>query len=122
MSGFDVLLSLLFFILLIIILWRWLCGWHTSSSSTVQQEYIIPTPPLPSDISKYSVAPYGSLASNDQIECIICFDSFNQSDTIPLIRCGHIYHDVCLNKWLQKQNVCPLCKRVVVFNQGEHIV
>ena len=99
--------------MVIIILWyclaRW-CGWNTD------QYYVVSIP------SAASVAPFGTLLNNDQTDCSICFEDFNPRDTIPLIKCGHIYHDVCLNKWLQKQNVCPLCKRVVEFNRGEHIV
>lgn len=50
-------------------------------------------------------------------ECMICLDSIenhlesleNNNENVVL-KCLHQYHQICLVKWLYKQNSCPLCK------------
>ena len=105
------------FLIFVVIIILWYCAHRYQH---VQREYVVSIPSAANNA--YSVAPFGTLSNNNQTDCSICFEDFNPSDTIPLIKCGHIYHDVCLNKWLHKQNVCPLCKRVVEFNRSEYIV
>ena len=37
-------------------------------------------------------------------ECIICLDEFNKGQQITMIKCGHLYHKTCIDKWfLNKQ-------------------
>ena len=26
--------------------------------------------------------------------------------------CAHVFHGFCVSKWLQKENTCPLCRKV----------
>ena len=42
-------------------------------------------------------------------ECLICLDEFNQGQKIIMIKCGHIYHKNCIDKWFLKKKTCPLC-------------
>ena len=42
-------------------------------------------------------------------ECIICLESFEKGEHATLIRCGHMYHTVCLYRWFVKKNTCPIC-------------
>jgi len=42
-------------------------------------------------------------------ECLICLDEFNQGQQIIMIKCGHIYHKNCIDKWFLKKKTCPLC-------------
>jgi len=42
------------------------------------------------------------------LECPICCDLFqNATETV----CGHCFCDFCLNKCLEKENLCPVCKK-----------
>lgn len=45
------------------------------------------------------------------ITCNICFDNAD-TDTRKL-NCGHIYHKMCIQLWLNSHNTCPMCRRVV---------
>ncbi|CAL5336813.1 unnamed protein product [Camellia sinensis] len=42
--------------------------------------------------------------------CTICQGEYENYDTIGSLDCRHDYHAVCIKKWLQEKNICPLCK------------
>ncbi|XVE56972.1 hypothetical protein DITRI_Ditri04bG0054600 [Diplodiscus trichospermus] len=43
-------------------------------------------------------------------QCVICLEEI--LDGLKAIRmpCSHVYHQDCIINWLQKSNVCPLCR------------
>ena len=43
-------------------------------------------------------------------QCSICLDDYKEGETIVKLKCSHIYHKSCLEKWLLKHNSCPYCK------------
>jgi hypothetical protein len=44
--------------------------------------------------------------------CYICLADFNKEDTIRQIKCEHIFHKVCIDPWLLKENkTCPVCRK-----------
>jgi len=45
----------------------------------------------------------------DAFECSVCSIAFND-DKFILKKCGHIFHKKCIDDWLNKKNICPLCK------------
>lgn len=47
---------------------------------------------------------------NKQESCIICLGDFNSEDKIKKFFCGHIFHETCLNAWIMKSVICPVCK------------
>ena len=42
--------------------------------------------------------------------CSICLEKFDSIDIIKELPCEHIFHKKCLLKWLNKSDLCPLCK------------
>ena len=66
--------------------------------------------------SKMKVFKYAELYKNysDNINkeetCIICLEEFNSEDIIKKFFCGHIFHENCLNCWINKSVICPVCK------------
>ena len=50
--------------------------------------------------------------------CSICLCPFEESHdedgVVKVLNCGHGYHPGCLDEWLFRRNVCPMCKRVAV--------
>lgn len=43
--------------------------------------------------------------------CPICYEEFEgRSICINLIYCGHIFHDDCLEKWIESKVTCPVCR------------
>ena len=50
--------------------------------------------------------------------CSICLNEVRSTRTNPPIRCGHIFHTHCLEKWKsQGKNTCPTCRRVFDVSQ-----
>ena len=47
---------------------------------------------------------------NKEETCIICLGEFKSEDIIKKFFCGHIFHENCLNSWIIKSVVCPICK------------
>ena len=60
-------------------------------------------------------------------KCPICLQKYKGADMIKEFPCKHIFHKECIFKWLNKSNVCPLCKydisdnvnKVVLKNEEE---
>ena len=45
-------------------------------------------------------------------ECLVCLEDFNENDKeLVKIKCNHIFHKNCINKWLcYENNKCPVCR------------
>jgi E3 ubiquitin-protein ligase RHA2 len=49
--------------------------------------------------------------SNEDVECVVCLSTIEEGDEIRVLRCDHMYHKNCLDKWVGfKHNTCPLCR------------
>lgn len=48
-------------------------------------------------------------------ECAICLGEFVTGDSVRRLRCSHVFHVDCVDKWffMQRHN-CPLCRTMVV--------
>ena len=42
--------------------------------------------------------------------CSICLENYMKNDIINILKCGHKYHDKCIDEWIEKNNNCPLCR------------
>ena len=50
--------------------------------------------------------------------CSICLAEVRSTRINPPIRCGHIFHTHCLEKWKsQGKHTCPTCRRVFDVSQ-----
>jgi hypothetical protein len=43
-------------------------------------------------------------------DCPICFTNLGTNDMIKT-NCDHVFHKECLNKWLEVNDSCPVCRR-----------
>jgi hypothetical protein len=44
--------------------------------------------------------------------CAICLEVPEDNHTVRSLKCGHCYHQICIDPWLTTQRgACPLCKR-----------
>ncbi|XP_052105290.1 protein TRC8 homolog isoform X2 [Mytilus californianus] len=50
------------------------------------------------------------LSSND---CSICLQEMMKG---KVTRCGHLFHEICLRKWLNTRMVCPLCNTSILIH------
>lgn len=44
---------------------------------------------------------------NEEFECSICL---NSSTCGGKLKCGHVFHENCINKWFELTNTCPNCR------------
>jgi hypothetical protein len=42
--------------------------------------------------------------------CVICQDNFYNDDILKVLECAHKFHNQCINKWLDNNRLCPICK------------
>jgi len=43
-------------------------------------------------------------------DCQVCFDHFQDEDTLYKLPCKHMFHEACIMPWLEKHNTCPSCR------------
>lgn len=42
-------------------------------------------------------------------ECPICLEELNSNNSKVLV-CKHSFHKLCIDTWLERKNICPLCR------------
>lgn len=61
-------------------------------------------------VDHYGLSPY-----DEPNVCIICQGELASDDMVRMLSCHHIFHDECVSPWiLEKNGMCPLCKRDLV--------
>ena len=43
-------------------------------------------------------------------DCPICLETFQLSEKIVKLECGHLYHRKCIRKWFNISELCPYCR------------
>jgi len=59
----------------------------------------------------------GSSLDGDNIDntCAICINDMEDHEMVKLLpNCQHCYHGDCLDEWLRRSTLCPLCKQEVM--------
>ena len=47
--------------------------------------------------------------------CCICLTAMKIGDDIVLLKCQHLFHFKCLEKWIETKEVCPFCRGKIEF-------
>ena len=45
--------------------------------------------------------------------CVICLDEMKYDDELLLVTCSHMFHKECLEPWIKKKSICPLCDYLI---------
>jgi len=51
----------------------------------------------------------GCLDGIHETNCAVCLSEFDWGDALRRLPCGHHFHKLCIDKWLKRNKVCPLC-------------
>ena len=47
-------------------------------------------------------------------QCAVCLDEMkNGQEMCELKRCGHVFHNECVDEWFKTKNSCPVCRDVL---------
>ncbi|QGA18611.1 hypothetical protein EYB26_006296 [Talaromyces marneffei] len=54
--------------------------------------------------------------------CVVCFDPVERTQEIHELKCLHVFHKECLEKWyLRSHYTCPMCHQVFFKERERHI-
>uniref|UniRef100_A0A1J3JM57 E3 ubiquitin-protein ligase n=1 Tax=Noccaea caerulescens TaxID=107243 RepID=A0A1J3JM57_NOCCA len=53
------------------------------------------------------------LISGEDASCCICLAKYGDDEEVRELPCAHVFHVVCVDKWLKINATCPLCKNEV---------
>ncbi|PKA66262.1 RING-H2 finger protein ATL51 [Apostasia shenzhenica] len=69
---------------------------------------------LISKITAYNYSRSGGSAASDG-DCSVCLAEFRDGESLRrLPKCGHAFHQRCIDTWLKAHSSCPLCRAGVV--------
>ena len=60
------------------------------------------------------------ILSNQEEECPICCCSMNNNN-VHKTSCNHCFHKDCLNKWLENNDNCPICRKQLKENKQKKV-
>ncbi|XP_065012901.1 probable E3 ubiquitin-protein ligase RHA1A [Musa acuminata AAA Group] len=53
--------------------------------------------------------------SHEAAECVFCLCDIEEGEEIRELRCRHLFHRSCLDRWLvRRRATCPLCRDVLL--------
>ena len=91
-----------------------ICGWRipTSNESWLQLK-------RRKEIESIKCATFREFQSNNSVDvisddsthCIICLGDYKDDDMLIYLKCGHHYHRLCGADWLQRAEICPICRQ-----------
>ena len=47
-------------------------------------------------------------------DCPICLETMSNKFNLQTLKCNHTYHKTCINLWLDRKSICPLCRMSVI--------
>ena len=47
----------------------------------------------------------------DNLECAVCFEDMEQEQAKQCPGCSNNFHDVCITRWFEHKQSCPLCRK-----------
>ncbi|XP_019055076.1 PREDICTED: E3 ubiquitin-protein ligase RNF13-like [Nelumbo nucifera] len=56
------------------------------------------------------------------VDCAVCLENFKVGDKCRLLPCRHSFHANCVDSWLLKTPICPICRTSVDSDQKVSMV
>ncbi|CAN0195880.1 unnamed protein product, partial [Hapterophycus canaliculatus] len=48
-----------------------------------------------------------------QVSCRVCLSEYEAGNTLRILPCLHKFHQPCIDEWLSRSPLCPLCNTSV---------
>jgi len=67
-----------------------------------------------------TVRPYARAeGETENAYCSVCLSQLENGEEAKYLQCKHVYHPECIDRWLERSKLCPVCKRDVT-SCGSH--
>ncbi|CAN0404653.1 unnamed protein product [Ectocarpus sp. 12 AP-2014] len=90
---------------------------HTGASPQQLVERL-PTMQYQESSRKVLVAEHGE---EDKVSCRVCLSDYEAGDTLRILPCLHKFHRECIDEWLGRSVLCPLCNTSVEVAEDSHV-
>ncbi|KAJ4781271.1 RING/U-box superfamily protein [Rhynchospora pubera] len=57
-------------------------------------------------------------SSEDEEDCPICLEDYTKENPKVFLQCNHDYHLSCVLEWMERSEACPVCAKVMLFNEN----
>ncbi|XP_017697625.1 E3 ubiquitin-protein ligase At3g02290 isoform X2 [Phoenix dactylifera] len=64
-----------------------------------------------------SAAIYVDSSSEDEDVCPTCLEEYTSENPRIILQCTHHFHLCCIYDWMERSEACPVCGKVMVFNE-----
>ncbi|CAG9533639.1 unnamed protein product [Cercopithifilaria johnstoni] len=58
----------------------------------------------------YKYIKENDIPENEQERCTVCLNDFETDEEVRALRCNHVFHIVCIDRWLVYNKKCPVCR------------
>ncbi|XWS60718.1 hypothetical protein CRYUN_Cryun07bG0059800 [Craigia yunnanensis] len=67
---------------------------------------------LPEDLKMLPTFDYKAAEKESSpVDCVVCLENFSKGDKCKLLpNCKHSFHSQCIDSWLLKTPICPICR------------
>ena len=63
--------------------------------------------PIPFSLDKIKI---DKLIHSNNEQCSICLKEYIEENQVLYLPCSHLFHSICILKWLLNNNKCPICQ------------
>ncbi|CAL4943144.1 unnamed protein product [Urochloa decumbens] len=58
-------------------------------------------------------------SSDSEDDCPICLEEYDYENPKIALQCNHNFHLSCIYEWMERSQACPVCAKVMLFNEDE---
>eukprot|EP00747_Dinoflagellata_sp_TGD_P166406 gnl/TRDRNA2_/TRDRNA2_189143_c0_seq1.p1 gnl/TRDRNA2_/TRDRNA2_189143_c0~~gnl/TRDRNA2_/TRDRNA2_189143_c0_seq1.p1 ORF type:complete len:290 (-),score=29.46 gnl/TRDRNA2_/TRDRNA2_189143_c0_seq1:2-871(-) len=64
--------------------------------------------------SRTTTITFDGTGQSDELHCTVCVEAFQPGEVLRVLPCLHRYHTECIDRWLRRSSLCPVCKHDVL--------
>lgn len=61
-------------------------------------------------INSYECQVFRPQEGEENPVCTVCMENIKSESMIKNLKCNHKFHPKCINEWLKRKLICPMCK------------